>query len=140
MKHHTKTKGDIGVGAVIADLLIKGITPCLPVSEHQEYDLVGCNEFGCKRIQVKARTISKQGTLSVRSIANWSDRFGCHRRFVDKSTFDLYAIYCLDNGEIYYLNPYEFDKAISIRVRPAKNNQSSLVRLASDYTEYPKGP
>ena len=38
--HHTKTKADVGLAKVIADLAEKGHVPCVPLSEHQAYDLV----------------------------------------------------------------------------------------------------
>ena len=38
--HHTKTKADIGLGKTIADIVSKGYTPCIPLSEHQPYDLL----------------------------------------------------------------------------------------------------
>jgi len=37
--HHTKAKADKGLARVIADVVDKGGTPCIPLSEHQPYDL-----------------------------------------------------------------------------------------------------
>ncbi len=38
--HYTKVKADIGVATTIADLTDKGYVQCIPLSEHQPYDLV----------------------------------------------------------------------------------------------------
>ncbi|MFC1480602.1 group I intron-associated PD-(D/E)XK endonuclease, partial [Candidatus Omnitrophota bacterium] len=38
--HHTKSKADLGLAKVIADLIQKGYVPCIPLSEHQPYDLL----------------------------------------------------------------------------------------------------
>ncbi|WP_367281924.1 group I intron-associated PD-(D/E)XK endonuclease [Tunicatimonas pelagia] len=51
--HHTKSLGDLGVLKVQCNLFEQGYIPCIPLTEHVPYDLVACNENGCKRIQVK---------------------------------------------------------------------------------------
>lgn len=46
MRHHTKDKGDIGLGCVIADLLKHDIQVALPVSEHLPFDLIAIHPYG----------------------------------------------------------------------------------------------
>jgi hypothetical protein len=57
MEHHTKTKGDKGMGFVIADLLSKGIQVALPISEHLPFDLIAMNTDG----QLKKSICQVQG-------------------------------------------------------------------------------
>ena len=57
MRHHTKDKGDIGLGFVIADLFSHGIQVALPISEHLPFDLIAISEHRkLARVSVKYRT------------------------------------------------------------------------------------
>lgn len=42
--HHTKDKGDVGLGHVIAVLLENGIQVALPISEHLPFDCIAISE------------------------------------------------------------------------------------------------
>ena len=64
--HHTKTKGDLGVLKSQADLCSKGYLVCLPLSEHAPFDLVVYKNANFQRVQVKSRTIDKNGCINVR--------------------------------------------------------------------------
>ena len=52
MTHHTKTKGDLGVAKVIADLTEKGLDVLTPFSEHLPFDLAAYKKDVFYRIQV----------------------------------------------------------------------------------------
>jgi hypothetical protein len=92
-----------------------------------------------KRVQVKARSIDKNGCISVRFEHSYSDKNGVHTHKVSLDEIDLYCIYCLDNDRCYYLNPKSFknDTTISLRVKTPKNNQKVNIKLAQDYEEVP---
>ena len=56
MRHHTKDKGDEGLGQVIADLMTHGVQVAVPLSEHLPFDLVAIDEGGAmRRVQVRYR-------------------------------------------------------------------------------------
>lgn len=134
MKHHTKDKGDIGVACVIANLMQNGIQVCLPISEHMPFDLIGVYPDGTlKRISVKYREISKRGTVEVALRSCYSDSKGAHNVEIDKDAIDMIAIYCPDNQKIYYTDHKEFNKSITLRVIPSRNNQSLGVNDADKY-------
>lgn len=60
--HHTKSKGDSGLGFVIADLLSRGVQVALPISEHLPFDCIAISIGGCLcRLSVKYRKVNKRG-------------------------------------------------------------------------------
>lgn len=133
MRHHTKDKGDIGTGKVIADLLTKGIQICLPLSEHLPFDLVGVKEDGTLiKISVKYRTLVK-GRIFVSLSHSYSDSKGVHTKEVNKNMIDIIAIYCPDTDRVYYVNPVDFKKSILLRIEKTKNNQLKGINIAENY-------
>ena len=136
-RHHTKDKGDSGLGAVIADLLSKNIQVALLVSEHLPFDCIAISaENRLVRLSVKYRAKASRGCLDVRFISAWSDKKGTHRKAVDVSTFDATAVYCPDTGKCYYVRNSETNGAgFTLRLETSKNNQASGVRLAADYLD-----
>src|SRR5216683_5100347 len=52
VRHHTKDKGDEGLGQVIADLMTNGVQVAVPLSEHLPFDLIAIGEQGsCVRFK-----------------------------------------------------------------------------------------
>lgn len=139
--HHTKDKGDLGLGMVISDLMCHGIGVFIPLSEHQPMDLIAVDEHGrISRVQVKYRTLEPTGVVTVSFRNTYSDSHGAHTTFADRSQFDCYAIYCPENSKVYYLRNDEIPEgnrtAVALRVLPAANNQRKKVIWASDYEEF----
>lgn len=138
--HRTKDKGDFALGLVISEFLRHGLAVLVPLSEHQPYDLVTSNDSGVMRkIQIKYRSLSATGIVTISMRNTYSDRNGWHEHPVDKSGFDCYAIYCPESDRIYYIRtdeiPESQTKAFCIRVIPCRNNQKRRVRLAQDYED-----
>lgn len=133
--HHTKSKADIGVAKVVADLTEKGCIPCIPLSEHQTYDLVAVlSNNRIVRLQVKYTGLKRNGTIVVKSRTNWVDKKGLHSRRYRSTDFDYYALYCPEKGKVLYIpndsvcpNLIRFDKTL--------NNQKKHVKWAVDYYE-----
>jgi hypothetical protein len=136
MRHHTKDKGDQGLGHVIGDLLQQGIQIALPLSEHLPFDLVAVSEDGLlRRVQVKYRAMSG-GVVECRLASSWADRNGTHSRAFDARTYDALAIFCPDPRLCCYLRSEELPAdTVKLRVLPAKNGQAQGVRLAADFTD-----
>lgn len=131
--HHTKVKADIGVAKVIADLLIKGYIPCIPLSEHQPYDIVAVIDNGKTiKLQVKYATLMKNGTIEVKFRTSWADRHGTHIKHYEVKDFDYYAIYCPEKDKVFYVyNSPDCPKAL--RFDRAGNNQSKYIHWADDF-------
>jgi len=134
MEHHTKTLGDLGVLKAQLDLFEKGFIVSVPLTEHAPFDLVIYKDGVCKTVQVKSRSVTSRGTIEIQFRNVWSDRNGIHSSEVDKNAIDLYCVYCPETDLCYYFNPSNFDKSITLRIEPPKNNQLTGVHLASDYT------
>lgn len=136
MKHHTKDKGDSGVGFVIADLISKGIQVALPISEHLPFDCIAISpDNKLIRLSVKYRKQDKHGAIGVSFKSNWNDRRGTHTKKQDKNLFDATAIYCPDTKECYYVSNDACSKSFVLRPSLPKNKQVKGVRLSKDYTD-----
>lgn len=136
MKHHTKDKGDKGVGFVIASLLSKSIQPFIPISEHQPFDLLAVYpDNSIKRVSVKYRCLSSKGSLEVSFKSVYSDSKGVHVKKTDKTQIDILAVYCPDTNQVYYLDPKKFGESVTLRVSKSKNGQIKGVYLAKNFME-----
>ena len=135
--HHTKEKGDLGVLKAQLDLFEQGFTILNPVTEHAAFDLVAYRNREFKRVQVKYKSLDKTGGITVHFRSSWADKNGTHIRHVDKGEIDLYCIYCPDTDECYYLDPGEFNRSVTLRVKTPKNNQVANVKLAQDFRRVP---
>jgi len=136
MRHHTKDKGDMGVGFVIADALKSGFQVATLISEHLPFDLIVISpEMALCRLSVKFSSANK-GKVTVKYISSWNDRKGTHTRKANRSEFDATAVYCPDTGEVYYIRNDEIavSRTLVLRLTPARNKQSKGVNMASDFT------
>ena len=131
IKHHTKTKGDTGVGFVIASLLSNGIQVAIPLSEHLPFDLIGIYPDGLlKKISVKYRK-SVNYRLNIAFKSTYSDSKGIHINSIDKNEIDLFAVYCPDTQQVYYFDHKKFNKGITLDIRNVKSRKST--NLANNY-------
>lgn len=131
--HHTKVKVDIGLCKVITDLTMKGYVPCIPLSEHQPFDiLVVMHNHFILRLQVKYATLKRNGTVEVRYRRNWADKKGVHTKAYTKDEFDYYAIFCPEKDVVLYV-PNTLDCPKSIRFDKSANNQALNIKWANDY-------
>lgn len=119
VRHHTKTKGDIGVAHAAADLTERGHVVCWPATEHAPFDLVTYKDGRFWRVQVKYRAL-KGGIMFVELRSVWSNRSGSHSVPVDRREIDLVCVYCPDTRRCYYFDPATL--GTSTRIRPAEGN------------------
>ena len=130
--HHTKVKADLGGAKCIADLAGKGYVPCIPLSEHQPYDLVAISDDGTAvKLQVKYAAL-KHGAVEVKFRTSWADKHGSHTKHYKKNDFDFYAIYCPDKDTVLYISNKSVSPKI-IRFEETRNNQERYVKWAKDY-------
>ena len=126
--HHTKTKGDQGLGYIIADLLANGIQVALPISEHLPFDCIAISGEGkMLKISVKYRKIYR-GKVEVALKSVWSNSKGYHSVYYNKDEFDVTAIYCPDTKKIYYVRQDEVGdkKSINLRIEKPKLNIKTI--------------
>lgn len=137
MRHHTKDKGDIGLGRVIADLLAHGIQVALPLSEHLPFDLIAIHATGLTvKASVKYREINRFGSVTVQAKSSWADRNGSHVKRHNVGDYDAVAIHCPDTQSCYYVRASELlPSCTTLRVRAPANNQKLGVRTADGFTD-----
>ena len=135
--HHTKDKGDLGLLKAQLDLFRQGYMILNPLTEHAPFDLVIYKDRKFKRVQVKYKSVDKNGKILVSFRSSWTDKHGTHTRAIDKKEIDLYCIYCPNTDACYYFDPKKFRRSVTLRVNNSKNNQSKFVKLAKDYCWVP---
>lgn len=140
MRHRTKSKGDIGLTAVVADLTKHGLYACLPISEHLPFDLVVVDgQHRIAKVQVKYRTIVN-GTLPCRLDTSWSNSRGTHSTTFDRTAVDGIAIYCADTDECHYVHVDDLASSgkprssIYLRIEAPLSMQGKI-RWAKDYRD-----
>lgn len=138
MRHHTKDKGDLAVGRVIADLLGQGVQVFLPISEHLPFDLVAASpSLGeLRRVQVKY-SAAKGGAVRLLLRGSHADRHGVHHSRVRLEDIDTFAVFCPDVGEVYYIRREEIPPGLRtvflLRLTRAKNGQANKTRPAVNF-------
>jgi hypothetical protein len=137
MRHHTKDKGDEGLGQVIADLMTNGVHVAVPLSEHLPFDLIAIGDRGAmRRVQVRYRTSLDAAHVRCHLGTSWADRNGTHKRPFKVASIDALAIYCPSPRTFIYLVVSELPASyINLRFSKAKNGQVKRTRDASDYRD-----
>lgn len=140
MAHVTKDKGDLAVAKAIAHLLEHDIRVCMPLSEHLPFDFVAImpDMTTLRRVQVKYRTPEREGILEIRFRGTYYDSKRIYAKPVKLEQIDCYAAYCPENDRLYYLRVDEIpqgSKLVTLRFKPAKNNQRRGVWDASEFTD-----
>lgn len=106
--HHTKFKGDQAAAFVNFHLVSQGFYTFLPTSENCEYDII-VDTGSLWRIQVKM--VSRGNCIPY--VTSWSDRKGHHRKRIDSSRFDIFAIVNEDCDRIAFCLPEMAGKTIA---------------------------
>jgi hypothetical protein len=137
VRHHTKDKGDEGLGQVIADLMTNGVRVAGLLSEYLPFDLIAIGEHGAmRRVQVRYRASANANLLRCELFGSWADRNGTHKRVFDASAIDVLAIYCPFPRTFVYLLADELPSTgVHVRLSKASNGQIKRTRDAPDYRD-----
>ena len=133
--HWTKTKGDVGVLHAQIDLAERGYGILWPLSEHEPFDLVAYRGRDFCRIQVRYRA-AVRGRIQVRFRSSWADKHGSHTLAMEKEDVDVVCVFCPDTRRCYYIDPRKFSLGVTLRLAPARNNQTKGVLPAEDFTNF----
>lgn len=128
---HSKNKGNIGQLAVAKVLAQMGYSVFTEQGDISKIDLIA--EKNGKLIRFQCKAISpRNGAIAIRF-----EKFGPNYKFKYESfMFDYFGVYDLLNDKVYVIPSTiisENPSGISLRIAPAKNNQSSLIRYCNDY-------
>jgi hypothetical protein len=129
-----KEKGNIGLAKAMAELTVQKIHVSIPIEEDLKYDLVVEKEGVCKRMQVRYCTPS-ESVLAVKLKSVWSDKKGNHVVVRQKGDFDILAVYCPSNDEVYFVDDKGFENTTVIYLRLFKSKNNHKVRMAKDYLD-----
>lgn len=135
MNHHTKTKGDLAVVKVIADLTEKGSNVALPISEHLPWDLLAELPNGLiKRVQVK-HCSTKDGVMRIYLYNTYSDSNGKHKSGLKRNYIDIIAVYSPQPNKCYYINPdiVPPSDTFCLRVDSPISKQTKGINLADNF-------
>ena len=128
----TTFKGEEAVQRVILTAIQRGIAVSRPVLEGGRYDLV--LDFGSlKKAQVKYAGSGKDGTIRVPTAS--TDCRGKKGKVYTKQEVDLIVAYSPVTDKIYKLpaSLWRGKRAVHLRYKPAKNNQTIGCILAQDW-------
>ena len=128
---NTNKKGDIGLANIILDTLSKRFFVFLPFSDTTHVDLIIADEkMKMYRVQVKYMKIDKFGALNICT----STVVNGKKVPMDLSQIDVWAIYCSDNNQIYYIPTKKLigKKYLSLRIKKPKQIQKTI-HYAHDY-------
>ena len=133
--HEKKAKGDLSVVKVIARLTELEWTVGVLITEHAKYDLFAEKEGKMIRVQVRTGRI-RDGSVRASLRNSWSDKNGCHVRARQRGDYDVLAVHCPENGDIYFL----IDECLGangsevyLRLSPPKNFQKRKIHLADNH-------
>lgn len=131
-----KVVGDRACAIILARLLLIYDTVLLPFGENQRYDLVVDTGHGFARIQCKTGRL-QGGAIKFRACSNTYHHPNpgtTYRSQHYRGEADLFGIYCPETDGVYLVPVEEIGtRAGSLRVEPARNNQSARIRWAKDY-------
>jgi hypothetical protein len=123
---------------IAADLIRRGYKIAIPYGEDWDFDLIVCREERLERVQCKY-TCSDGVVIIVRtrshSLTNGKVR--ATKRYT-AAMIDWLAVYDVTSDRCYYVPAAQLGEGMnmmSLRLRPALNNQHRRVRPASAYLE-----
>jgi hypothetical protein len=100
--HHTKVKADLGVAKCIADIIGKGYVPCIPLSEHQPYDIVVVLVMMVRQLNYRLNTLRlNMERFEINFRTSWPINTVRIRNIDSATDFDYYAVYCRRKIESY---------------------------------------
>ena len=138
LSHHTKDKGDQGLGFVLACLLKNNIQVALPLSEHLPFDLIAISMRGeLRRVSVKFRSMNSTGRVEVMLRSTWRNSTQTVQSYHETGEVDVHAVFCPETAECYFIpdSCLKDKKGFSLRLTPSKNHQKAGVRRAEDFRD-----
>lgn len=128
-------KGGIAETAIIARATQQGIVVSRPFTEGRRYDLIFDVAGTLLRVQCKWAALDGHVVRIATRTCRHSPVRGYVRGSYTAEQIDAFAAYCMDLDKVYLLPIGDFDgqTMVHLRIAPARNNQRTLVRWASQY-------
>ena len=129
---NTKQIGDISQIKVMTKLLQMEYSVSVPFGDNQRYDIIFDNG-SLNRVQCKTGRI-KDNAINFPTASTYAHRGGNRKSY--KEEVDYFGVYCPDNDKVYLIPITELegcDTYATLRLSPAKNNQTENIRLAEKF-------
>jgi hypothetical protein len=130
----TDQEGGIAELAITLAATKLGVEVYRPAIEGGRYDLIFGHGSSLMRVQCKWAPLERD-VIVVRCYSCRRGPDGLLKRMYEPGEIDAFAAYCATNDTCYFL-PYElFSRRahISLRLRPARNNQSVGINWAKEF-------
>ncbi len=128
-------KGNVAELAIATEAARLGLSVLKPLTEHERYDLV--LGIGGRLVRVQCKWGARQDeVICVRVSSSYhSPTRGYVKSTYDEADVDLIAVYCaaLDRCYLLPVGLVAGQSRISLRLKPARNNQRAAVNLAAAY-------
>lgn len=131
---NTSQRGHLGELKVAAAAAEKGYYVGF-MPQQCPYDMVIDRGKGPERVQVKSRKLATNGTLNVGLTV---EHHANNNVEYSANNVDILAIYEPTTDRIAWVNIHKVEnmKGLTLRIVPAKNNQTKNVTLFEDYEEW----
>jgi PD-(D/E)XK endonuclease len=129
---HKYELGNTSEGIVLSAYLSEGFNVSIPFGTGASYDLVVDSGFRLYKIQVKTGWL--RGGCAQYKSQRRQPGASLTRRPYKNSEVDYFVVNCPGNGTIYAVPAENHGGQGRLRLEPARNGQSKLVRWAEDYT------
>ncbi len=137
-RNPTKAKGDRAELELLRIFLRRGYKIAFPYGEDWDFDLIRCRDERLERVQVKYTTSDGTVvTVRCRSHSLTNGRIKRTKHYT-ATTIDWLAVYDATTDRCYYVPAAELAGGryeLTLRLKPAKNNQRLRIRYASDYVD-----
>lgn len=129
----TKKIGKEGELRFASEFIRNGWDLFMPLNEDTPVDLLICKGKIYKRVQVKTTKPSNGKIIAkIRSTNNWQNK-----KYTQKD-IDIIALYDYKNkvGYLIDISDCEGKSELTLRTKPAKNNQKLKIRTHNDYVYF----
>lgn len=130
-KVETNGKGNLSESKVLTAYLEAGFIVSLPFGNGAPYNLMVDTGYRILKVQVKTGRL-RNGCILF-AAQRISGHHGTRRRKYAEGEFDLFAIYCPDNDQIYVMPMLGELAEGRLRLKTTRNNQRQKIRWARDF-------
>lgn len=127
----TSTIGNASEARVLVALIEAGYVVCKPFGDGHKYDYVIDDGVTLQRVQCKTGRL-RRGCVVFNSYSVAGNSNGQRQDYLNSC--DLFAVYCLDNQEVYLVPVAAVGTTgVVLRVEETRNHQRKRVRWASEF-------
>lgn len=128
---NSKAKGNITEAVIMSEFIKLGIPVLLPFGDNERYDMVIEVNNKFYKIQCKTARRKSDSSISFKTCSSYAHRGKDSKNYVGE--VDFFGVYYPESNQCYLVEVGNCLSEMTLRLNPAKNNQSSNVNYAKDY-------